>query len=99
VASAQVRARADDFADPLGKEQGLMSRTGTDLCNRLAFELRVPLPDVVAMRTRQPNLEGAGEIPLRPWSARQANYGQPTERMRSWALRWTAVMVRICTSE
>jgi hypothetical protein len=25
----------------------------------------VPLPDVVAMRTRQPNLEGAGEIPLR----------------------------------
>ncbi|WP_100501068.1 CpaF family protein [Geodermatophilus chilensis] len=29
------------------------------------FELRVPLPDVVAMQTRQPNLEGAGEIPLR----------------------------------
>ncbi len=27
--------------------------------------LRVPLPDVVAMQTRQPNLEGAGEIPLR----------------------------------
>ena len=26
---------------------------------------RVPLPDVVAMQTRQPNLEGAGEIPLR----------------------------------
>jgi pilus assembly protein CpaF len=25
----------------------------------------VPLPDVVAMQTRQPNLEGAGEIPLR----------------------------------
>ncbi len=25
----------------------------------------MPLPDVVAMRTRQPNLEGAGEIPLR----------------------------------
>ena len=24
------------------------------------FELRVPLPDVVAMQTRQPNLEGAG---------------------------------------
>jgi pilus assembly protein CpaF len=24
----------------------------------------VPLPDVVAMQTRQPNLEGAGEIPL-----------------------------------
>ncbi|MCZ2810232.1 ATPase, T2SS/T4P/T4SS family [Modestobacter sp. VKM Ac-2979] len=29
------------------------------------FELRVPLPDVVAMQTRQANLEGAGEIPLR----------------------------------
>src|ERR687884_1624953 len=29
------------------------------------FELRGPLPDVVAMQTRQPNLEGAGEIPLR----------------------------------
>jgi pilus assembly protein CpaF len=29
------------------------------------FELQVPLPDVVAMQTRQPNLEGTGEIPLR----------------------------------
>jgi pilus assembly protein CpaF len=29
------------------------------------FELRVPLPDVVAMQTRQPNLEGSGEVPLR----------------------------------
>ena len=29
------------------------------------FELRVPLPDVVSMQTRQANLEGAGEIPLR----------------------------------
>jgi len=29
------------------------------------FELRVPLPDVVSMQTRQPNLEGAGEIRLR----------------------------------
>jgi pilus assembly protein CpaF len=29
------------------------------------FELRPPLPDVVAMQTRPPNLEGAGEIPLR----------------------------------
>jgi hypothetical protein len=25
----------------------------------------MPLPDVVAMQTRQPNLESAGEIPLR----------------------------------
>jgi Flp pilus assembly CpaF family ATPase len=25
----------------------------------------VPLPDVVSMQTRQPDLEGAGEIPLR----------------------------------
>ncbi|MDQ1706491.1 MAG: pilus assembly protein CpaF [Frankiaceae bacterium] len=29
------------------------------------FELRVPLPDVVSMQTRQSNLEGAGEIRLR----------------------------------
>jgi len=29
------------------------------------FELQVPLPDVVAMQTRQPNLEGTGEIALR----------------------------------
>ena len=29
------------------------------------FELRVPLPDVVALQTRQPNLEGTGEVPLR----------------------------------
>lgn len=29
------------------------------------FELQVSLPDVVAMQTRQPNLEGTGEIALR----------------------------------
>jgi pilus assembly protein CpaF len=29
------------------------------------FELQLPLPDVVGMQTRQPNLEGSGEIPLR----------------------------------
>ena len=29
------------------------------------FELQVGLPDVVAMQTRQPNLEGTGEIQLR----------------------------------
>jgi pilus assembly protein CpaF len=29
------------------------------------FELRIPLPDVVALQTRQANLEGAGEIRLR----------------------------------
>ncbi|MEP6695561.1 MAG: ATPase, T2SS/T4P/T4SS family [Pseudonocardiales bacterium] len=29
------------------------------------FELQVELPDVVAMQTRQPNLEGTGEIKLR----------------------------------
>jgi pilus assembly protein CpaF len=29
------------------------------------FELRLALPDWVALQTRQPNLEGAGEIPLR----------------------------------
>jgi Flp pilus assembly CpaF family ATPase len=35
------------------------------LCGRAGFEPHVPLPDVVAMQTRQPNFEGAGEIPLR----------------------------------
>ena len=29
------------------------------------FELRVPLPDVVSMQTRQSNLEGTGEVRLR----------------------------------
>ena len=29
------------------------------------FELEPPLPDVVAMQTRQANLEGSGEIRLR----------------------------------
>ena len=29
------------------------------------FELRVPLPDVVALQTRQSSLEGTGEIRLR----------------------------------
>src|SRR2546423_8921553 len=29
------------------------------------FELKIPLPDVVSLQTRQPNLEGTGEIPLR----------------------------------
>lgn len=29
------------------------------------FELQVPLPDVVSLQTRQQNLEGTGEIPLR----------------------------------
>ncbi|GAC1329154.1 MAG: ATPase, T2SS/T4P/T4SS family [Mycobacteriales bacterium] len=29
------------------------------------FELRIPLPDVVSMQTRQPNLEGSGEVRLR----------------------------------
>jgi pilus assembly protein CpaF len=29
------------------------------------FELQVPLPDVVAMQTRQANLEGSGQVPLR----------------------------------
>ncbi|MBW3648873.1 MAG: Flp pilus assembly complex ATPase component TadA, partial [Actinobacteria bacterium] len=29
------------------------------------FELKIPLPDVVSMQTRQPNLEGTGEVQLR----------------------------------
>ena len=42
-----------------------MARRPANLCNCIVIRLRVPLPDVVAMQTRQPNLEGAGEIPLR----------------------------------
>ena len=44
-----------------GRADGLL----WNLCSSASFELRVPLPDVVSMQTRQPNLEGAGEIPLR----------------------------------
>jgi pilus assembly protein CpaF len=29
------------------------------------FELKIPLPDTVSLQTRQANLEGAGEVPLR----------------------------------
>src|SRR3954465_14372016 len=39
--------------------------SSSDLCSNSFFYLRVPLPHVVPMQTRQPNLEGAGEIPLR----------------------------------
>ncbi|MGY1712512.1 ATPase, T2SS/T4P/T4SS family [Geodermatophilus sp. SYSU D00758] len=35
------------------------------MCSSSSSRLRVPLPDVVAMQTRQANLEGTGEIPLR----------------------------------
>jgi len=31
----------------------------------VALDLTIPLPDVVSMQTRQPNLEGTGEIQLR----------------------------------
>ncbi len=40
------------------------SRARVVTCEEV-FELRVPLPDVVAMQTRPPNLEGKGEIDLR----------------------------------
>jgi len=35
------------------------------MCSLSSFRLRIPLPDVVSMQTRQPNLEGNGAIPLR----------------------------------
>jgi pilus assembly protein CpaF len=38
-----------------------LDHVGSSLTNRL----KVPLPDVVRMQTRQPNLAGAGEISLR----------------------------------
>jgi pilus assembly protein CpaF len=37
----------------------------------------VPLPDVVAVQTRQPNLEGAGVIPLR-WLVKEALRMRPS---------------------
>ncbi len=35
------------------------------MCSLSSFRLRIPLPDVVSMQTRQPNLEGKGAILLR----------------------------------
>jgi pilus assembly protein CpaF len=35
------------------------------VCPPCSFELQIPLPDVVAMQTRQASLEGTGEITLR----------------------------------
>jgi Flp pilus assembly CpaF family ATPase len=35
------------------------------LCTSSSKWLKVPLPDVVRLQTRQPNLEGTGEISLR----------------------------------
>ncbi len=37
----------------------------TWVCTRCGYVLRIPLPDVVRMQTRQPSLEGTGEISLR----------------------------------
>jgi hypothetical protein len=48
-----------------GRHRSVTQLCCRHLCSARGFELRVPLPDVVAMQTRQPNLEGAGEIPLR----------------------------------
>ena len=47
-----------------GLRQSRLKHVQRTSCEEV-FELGVPLPDVVAMQTRQPNLEGAGEIPLR----------------------------------
>ncbi len=56
---------------PLAKTTLLNSLTGAIpgrerviTCEEV-FELRLGLPDVVGMQTRQPNLEGFGEIRLR----------------------------------
>jgi hypothetical protein len=46
---------------PVGKGIGEAGNSG-DL--RGGLELRLPLPDVVAMQTRQPNLEGIGKVRL-----------------------------------
>jgi Tfp pilus assembly ATPase PilU len=55
-------AAAEHVVERLARSDLLRQRLVT--CEKVS-ELRVPLPDVVATQTRQPNLEGAGEIPLR----------------------------------
>ena len=48
------------------------------------FELQVPLPDVVSMQTRQPNLEGTGEITPAPAGQRST---ADAARTGSWSAR------------
>ena len=63
---ARLRRHAgrEDHVAQLPGRQRSRARERVITCEEV-FELRVPLPDVVSMQTRQPNLEGAGEIPLR----------------------------------
>ena len=49
----------------LGAQGRVRSGARSHLWEFHRFLLQIPLPDVVAMQTRQPNLEGTGEIPLR----------------------------------
>jgi Flp pilus assembly CpaF family ATPase len=50
------QAHQEDVPTPLNDTQNVY------LCRELC--LRIPLPDVVAMQTRQPSLEGTGEVRL-----------------------------------
>jgi hypothetical protein len=62
VAGRGPESAAERRNRPVGKGIGEAGNSG-DL--RGGLELRLPLPDVVAMQTRQPNLEGTGEVRLR----------------------------------
>ena len=52
------------FADPRCLAAAVPPRE-RDVTAEEVFELKVPVPDVVSMQCRQPNLEGTGEIKLR----------------------------------
>ena len=65
--AGSVRRRTQRASSP-GRRRCLVSsipaRERVITCEEV-FELRLPLADVVAMQTRQPNLDGAGEVRLR----------------------------------
>jgi hypothetical protein len=46
--------------------------------------LRVPLPDIVSMQTRQSNLEGTGKIPLRRHAELQDGTASWSRRTVGW---------------
>jgi pilus assembly protein CpaF len=62
IASGGTQAGKTTLLNCLGA--AIPARERVITCEEV-FELRLPLPDVVSMQTRQPNLEGTGEVRLR----------------------------------
>jgi pilus assembly protein CpaF len=62
IVAGGTQAGKTTFLNCLGA--AIPARERVIICEEV-FELRVPLPDVVAMQTRQANLEGNGEVRLR----------------------------------